>query len=74
VPRLDPEAPRVKLRLKGDLPSPLRPPSGCRFHTRCPEAFAPCPSQVPHAVQLGTQSVRCFLVSEAREGSGPTAT
>jgi oligopeptide transport system ATP-binding protein len=71
VPKLDPEAPREKLRLKGDLPSPLRPPSGCRFHTRCPEAFEPCPKQAPQAVHLGTQSVRCFLVSEPCGGSAP---
>jgi oligopeptide/dipeptide ABC transporter ATP-binding protein len=61
VPRLDPDAPRIRLRLKGDLPSALRPPSGCRFHTRCPEAFERCPNEVPHDVALGEQHVRCFL-------------
>jgi oligopeptide/dipeptide ABC transporter ATP-binding protein len=63
VPKLDPDAPRTKLRLKGDLPSALRPPTGCRFHTRCPEAFERCPREVPSEVVLGAQHVRCFLVS-----------
>lgn len=61
VPKLDPSAPRTRLRLKGDLPSALRPPSGCRFHTRCPEAFERCPREAPREVVLGEQHVRCFL-------------
>jgi peptide/nickel transport system ATP-binding protein len=68
VPRLDPDAPRTRLRLKGDLPSALRPPSGCRFHTRCPEAFERCPREVPSEVVIGAQHVRCFLVSAEPAG------
>jgi peptide/nickel transport system ATP-binding protein len=64
VPRLDPGAPRTRLRLKGDLPSALRPPSGCRFHTRCPEAFDRCPREVPRETVLGEAHVRCFLVEQ----------
>jgi oligopeptide/dipeptide ABC transporter ATP-binding protein len=62
VPKLDPSAPRAKVRLKGDLPSAMRPPSGCRFHTRCPEAFERCPREVPQEVVIGPRRVRCFLV------------
>jgi oligopeptide/dipeptide ABC transporter ATP-binding protein len=69
VPKLDPGAPRTKLRLKGDLPSALRPPSGCRFHTRCPEAFERCAREVPGEVTLGEQRVRCFLVSADAEAA-----
>jgi oligopeptide/dipeptide ABC transporter ATP-binding protein len=36
IPILDPRAPREKILLAGDLPSPANPPSGCHFHTRCP--------------------------------------
>jgi oligopeptide transport system ATP-binding protein len=45
----DPDVPLRPMFLQGELPSPLAPPAGCRFHTRCPEAFAPCSSVVPEA-------------------------
>jgi oligopeptide transport system ATP-binding protein len=48
-PLPDPDVPLTPLFLKGELPSPLDPPPGCRFHTRCPEVFEPCSSVVPEA-------------------------
>ena len=47
VPVPDPAIKRTKLVVQGDVPSPLNPPPGCRFHTRCPYAEARCKVEVP---------------------------
>jgi oligopeptide/dipeptide ABC transporter ATP-binding protein len=47
VPIPDPTLRRERLLLKGDVPSPINPPSGCRFHTRCPLAQQICTDQEP---------------------------
>ena len=49
IPRPDPRVERARKRivLKGDLPSPIDPPPGCRFHTRCPRATEICKREVP---------------------------
>jgi oligopeptide/dipeptide ABC transporter ATP-binding protein len=36
VPVPDPTSKRIEVQIKGEIPSPINPPSGCRFHTRCP--------------------------------------
>jgi oligopeptide/dipeptide ABC transporter ATP-binding protein len=60
VPVPDPKAKGKRVVLQGDVPTPLNPPSGCRFHTRCPAAFERCSSEEPQLVQLGARQVKCF--------------
>jgi oligopeptide/dipeptide ABC transporter ATP-binding protein len=52
VPVPDPKAMRKRIILKGDVPSPTNPPSGCRFHTRCPYAFERCRAEEPAMKEL----------------------
>jgi peptide/nickel transport system ATP-binding protein len=55
APIPDPEVERRRLTrtLKGELPSPLNPPAGCVFHTRCPIASEECRQAVPELRQIG---------------------
>ncbi|MBN1161239.1 MAG: dipeptide ABC transporter ATP-binding protein [Dehalococcoidales bacterium] len=45
--------------LSGEMPSPLNPPAGCRFHTRCTEVMDICSKEIPEMKTIGTQQVKC---------------
>lgn len=66
VPIPDPEKERNKTHLivEGDLPSPLNPPSGCTFRTRCPHAVEQCALQKPELRSISGHEVACHLVEE----------
>jgi peptide/nickel transport system ATP-binding protein len=53
IPSLDPDENQNRQHLEGEIPSPLNPPSGCRFHTRCPSAIDRCKTEIPIAEQAG---------------------
>ncbi|MDH6261942.1 oligopeptide/dipeptide ABC transporter ATP-binding protein [Bradyrhizobium sp. BR13661] len=62
VPLPDPGAKRNPIILGGDVPSPINPPSGCRFHTRCPYVFDRCRTEEPQLRSTeGEQWVACHL-------------
>jgi len=62
VPSVDPATRREIIRLQGDLPSPVNPPSGCHFHPRCPQAMPECRQTYPGTSTLSaTHTTRCHL-------------
>ncbi|MFG2501157.1 oligopeptide/dipeptide ABC transporter ATP-binding protein [Streptomyces sp. NPDC048441] len=77
APVTDPVLQRTRQRivLSGELPSPLAPPLGCRFHTRCPLAVDRCRAEVPELRELpgdgGRRQVSCHLVAD--DGTAPDA-
>jgi len=65
VPVPDPQKKTNRIVLQGDVPSPVKRPSGCHFHTRCPDAIARCKTEEPKQTMLGSgRMVACHL----REG------
>src|SRR5205085_9474459 len=62
VPVADPHAKHLAPLVDGDVPSPINPPSGCAFHTRCRFAFARCRSERPALTEIGNNhQVACLL-------------
>jgi len=65
VPVPDPKVSRARKRiiLEGDIPSPMNPPSGCRFHTRCPYAIQRCKEEIPQWRELASDHfAACHIV------------
>lgn len=59
IPVPDPSHERKRIILRGDVPSPISPPSGCHFHPRCPQAQSDCSSRVPQLEGAGHE-VACY--------------
>ena len=68
VPVPDPTAKRNRIILKGDVPSPINPPSGCRFHTRCPLAYDRCRFEEPELRSVGTEHLSACHLDEVPGG------
>ena len=73
IPIPDPavEARRARIILSGDIPSPVNPPSGCRFHTRCPVAFDRCKVEVPPLKTYAPSHVAACHWVEEHGGNAP---
>ena len=64
IPLPKPNLKRERVILKGEVPSPQNPPSGCHFHPRCPVAMDICAEEVPEFVEIGPEHwVSCFQVN-----------
>ena len=67
VPVLDPDRKKKRITLKGDVPSPIKPPSGCRFHPRCPKAMDICPRVEPQWAEVEpSHFAMCHLYGPCR--------
>lgn len=62
TPRLNPSQRKERIKLSGELPSPLNPPKGCAFHARCPQATERCSQEQPALRQLNNRLIACFMV------------
>jgi peptide/nickel transport system ATP-binding protein len=72
IPRADGER-TLPVALAGEVPDPSAPPSGCRFHPRCPYAFEKCPTVEPEPIQIGRgREVACWLHEGATEPRRPS--
>ena len=64
VPVPDPDARRQRIYLKGEVPTPINPPPGCRFHPRCPWAKAICREEEPQLIEVQPgRFVACHLIA-----------
>ncbi len=74
VPSIDPDTVggAKRIILEGDVPSPINPPSGCRFHTRCPYKFDACSTAEPPLMDVGgAHFVACHLYNPQHTGGAP---
>ena len=70
IPTMEPSKHRDRIVLEGDVPSPINPPSGCRFHPRCPLAMEVCKHRAPRQLDLDGHLVRCHAVEKELLGTG----
>jgi len=71
VPVMEPGGAPARIILKGDVPSPIRPPPGCRFHTRCPYAFDRCRKEEPKLVATGNNHLAACHLHDLPEADNP---
>ncbi|WP_353211464.1 oligopeptide/dipeptide ABC transporter ATP-binding protein [Rhodovarius sp.] len=71
VPVMEPGGAPTRIILKGDVPSPIRPPPGCRFHTRCPYAFDRCRKEEPKLVATGNNHLAACHLHDLPEAENP---
>ncbi|MDN0074923.1 peptide ABC transporter ATP-binding protein [Crenobacter sp. SG2303] len=64
TPSIHPEDRKTKIKIVGELPSPLNPPTGCAFHKRCPHAVERCKQEVPELRPIGGRQVACHRAEE----------
>jgi len=57
---------RQRKPIEGEIPNPIKPPTGCAFHPRCPHAFERCRRETPHLQAAGPNSAACHAVAEGR--------
>lgn len=75
IPLADPDAKRERIILQGDVPSPINPPVGCRFHTRCPFAEQICREQEPEFIDVGGgHQVACHFATPETIAAGDNPT
>ena len=68
IPQVDPDTGIEKIRLSGDVPSPVRPPTGCYFHPRCPDRLSQCERVYPSVAAFSdTHACNCYLYEDDLE-------
>jgi len=74
IPVPVPRATRERVHLEGDVPTPINPPDGCRFHTRCPIAIDECKLAKPPLIEIGAgHRVRCIRTDVSAERANAPA-
>ena len=74
VPVPDPDRKKHRILLEGEIPSPINPPSGCRFHPRCPHAQEVCSAEDPVLAEVAEgHVVACHLHQELKNAKGGAA-
>jgi len=64
TPTIKPNPDKPRIKIAGELPNPLNPPSGCPFHKRCPYATEKCVTDVPAFRPVGTRQVACHYAEQ----------
>jgi dipeptide transport system ATP-binding protein len=69
TPTIHPDPNKPKIKIVGELPNPLNPPSGCAFHKRCPYATERCSTEEPALRQLDSRQVACHYAEQFLDGA-----